>query len=57
LRPGEYTVFVWASVEGEAYYNPDFLNAYEGQGTALHVSDGERKSLQVQVIPDAAEQP
>jgi uncharacterized protein (DUF2141 family) len=57
LRPGEYTVFVWASVEGEAYYNPDFLKAYEGQGTALHVSDGERKSLQVQVIPDAAEQP
>jgi hypothetical protein len=57
LRPGEYTVFVWASVEGEAYYNPDFLNAYEGQGTALHVSDGERKSLQVQVIPDAAEKP
>jgi uncharacterized protein (DUF2141 family) len=57
LRPGEYTVFTWASVEGEAYYNPDFLKAYEGQGTALHVSDGERKSLQVQVIPDAAEQP
>jgi uncharacterized protein (DUF2141 family) len=57
LRPGEYTVFAWASVEGEAYYNPDFLKAYEGQGTALHVSDGERKSLQVQVIPDASEQP
>ncbi len=57
LRPGEYTLFAWASVEGEAYYNPDFLKAYEGPGTTLHLSDGERKSLQVQVIPDSPEQP
>jgi uncharacterized protein (DUF2141 family) len=53
LRPGEYTVFAWESVEGEAYYNPDFLKAFEGQGNALRVSEGERKSLQAVVIPDA----
>jgi len=52
LRPGEYTVYAWENVEGEAYYNPDFLKAYEGQGTMLHVSEGERKSLELHVIPD-----
>jgi hypothetical protein len=54
LRPGEYTVFAWEGVEGEAYYNPDFLKAYEGQGSTVRVSQGERKSLQVDAIPTAA---
>ena len=57
VRPGEYTVFAWESVDGEAYYNPEFLKSYEGQGSALRVGDGERKSLQVQAIPEAEEQP
>ncbi len=53
LRPGDYTVFAWESVEGEAYYNSDFLKAYEGQGSAMHVSEGERKSLQLDAIPES----
>jgi hypothetical protein len=57
VTPGEYTVFAWESVDDEAYYNPEFLRSYEGQGSALRVGDGERKSLQVQVIPEAEEQP
>jgi hypothetical protein len=52
LRPGDYTLFAWENVEGEAYYNPDFLKAYEGQGTALHMSEGDRKAVQAQVIPE-----
>jgi protocatechuate 3,4-dioxygenase beta subunit len=55
LRPGDYTVFAWESVDGEAYYNPDFLKLYEGQGSTMHASEGERKSLQVEVIPESAE--
>lgn len=51
LRPGDYTIFAWESVEGEAYYNPDFLKNFEGQGTALHVSEGDHKSMQIQLIP------
>jgi len=51
LPPGEYTVFAWESVDGEAYYNPEFLKSYDGQGTVLRVSEGERKSLQLTVIP------
>jgi len=54
IRPGDYTVFAWESVDGEAYYNPDFLKAYEGQGSTVHVSEGERKSLQIDAIPESA---
>ena len=55
--PGEYTVLTWESVEGEAYYNPEFLKNYEGQGSGMRVSEGERKSVQVNVIPESDERP
>ena len=50
IRPGDYTIFAWESVDGEAYYNPDFLKIYDGQGSALRVAEGERKTLQLEVI-------
>ncbi len=57
IRPGDYTLFAWQSVDGEAYYNPDFLKTYEGQGSPLHVSEGERKSMQLPAIGEPDEQP
>ena len=53
IRPGDYTLFAWESIEGDAYLNPEFLKSYEGQGSALKVGEGERKSVQVNVIPGA----
>lgn len=57
IQPGDYTLFAWESVDGEAYYNPEFLKTYEAQGTALRVSEGDRKTMQVQAIPEVEEQP
>jgi hypothetical protein len=57
IAPGEYTIFAWDSVDGEAYYNPEFLKSYEGQGNALHVAEGEQKSVQVPVIAEAEQEP
>jgi uncharacterized protein (DUF2141 family) len=57
LPPGDYTVFAWESVDGEAYYNPNFLKIYEAQGTALRVSEGDRKALQLEAIPEVEDQP
>jgi hypothetical protein len=57
VRPGEFTLFAWESVEGEAYYNPEFLRAYEGQGSALSVSESVRKTVQLQAIPTIENQP
>jgi protocatechuate 3,4-dioxygenase beta subunit len=57
VPPGDYTLFAWESVDGEAYYNPEFLKNYEEQGGALHVAEGERKSVQLQAIPESEDQP
>jgi protocatechuate 3,4-dioxygenase beta subunit len=56
VRPGDYTLFSWESVDGEAYYNPEFLKSYEGQGSALHLSESDHKSVSLRVIPDNEEQ-
>jgi hypothetical protein len=56
IHPGDYTVFAWESVDGEAYYNPDFVKASEGQGRALRISEGDRKSLELEAIPAAENQ-
>jgi hypothetical protein len=56
LPPGSYTVFSWESVDGEAYYNPDFLRAYEGQGKAVRLGEAERVSMQIKSIPGGDEQ-
>jgi hypothetical protein len=53
LPPGDYTIFAWESVEGEAYFNPGFIRSFEGQGKVVHVSEGQRVSLQVKVIPES----
>jgi hypothetical protein len=57
VPPGEYTLFAWESIDGEAYCNAEFLKPYEAQGRVLRVSEGERKSLQLSVIPAAEDQP
>lgn len=57
VPPGDYTLFAWESVDGDAYSNPEFLKSYEGQGVALHMGEGERKNSPVQVIADREEQP
>lgn len=56
IPPGDYTLFAWESVDGEEYYNPEFLKRSETQGTALHTSEGGRKSMQLRVIADGVEQ-
>src|SRR5580704_3628659 len=56
LPPGEYSLFAWESVEVEAYLDPEFLKSYEGQGKALHVSEGDRASMQLRTIPTAEDQ-
>ena len=57
IPAGDYTLFAWENVDGEAYYDPEFLKSCEGQGTALRMAEGERKSVQMEVIPAADDQP
>jgi hypothetical protein len=51
IAPGDYSLFAWESVEGEAYYSADFLKNFEGQGIAVRLNEADHKSLQLQAIP------
>ncbi len=53
VRPGNYTLFAWESLEGEQYYDPDFLKRSEGQGSPMGLAESERKSIELEVIPAA----
>lgn len=55
--PGDYTLFAWESVDGEAYYDPEFLRSAQTQGIALHAGEGDHKTLQLEIIPDPEDQP
>jgi protocatechuate 3,4-dioxygenase beta subunit len=55
--PGAYTLLAWESLEGDDYYNPEFLRVYEGQGKALTVSEGDHTSVQLNALSGAEEQP
>ena len=56
VEPGEFTLFAWESVDGEAYYNPEFLRAYEARGSGLLVGEGDRKTVQLEAIVVGEEQ-
>lgn len=57
LPPGDYTILAWESVDGDAYYDPEFLKNYEGQGKTLHVNESDHASVQLKAIPAVEEQP
>jgi hypothetical protein len=56
IAPGEYSLFAWDDVDGDAYYDPDFLKNYEPQATALRIIEGDRKNIQLQVIATGEQQ-
>jgi hypothetical protein len=57
VHPGDYTVLAWESVDGGAYYSPEFLKNYEGQGSSLRVNEGDRKGIRVEVISGGEGEP
>ena len=57
LPPGDYTILAWESVDGEAYYNPEFLKSFEGQGRLVHLEEGRRASVTLKAIPSAEDEP
>jgi hypothetical protein len=56
IAPGKYSLFAWENVDGDAYYDSEFLKNYEQQATSLRIVEGDRKSVQLQVIPTAEPQ-
>jgi hypothetical protein len=50
IPAGDYKVFAFEGMERREFMNPDFLRPYENQGRALHLDDGSRESVQLDVI-------
>jgi len=51
LSPGDYKVFAWEKIEAGAYTSPEFLQPYENLGESVHITEGSRNSMQVDLIP------
>ncbi len=57
VTPGDYKLFAWEEVEGDAYENSDFLRPYEHRGKPVHVDEAARLNVQLQLIPVAEGSP
>jgi hypothetical protein len=51
LSPGDYKVFAWEKIEPGAYTSSEFLQPYENLGESVHITEGSRQSVQVDLIP------
>jgi protocatechuate 3,4-dioxygenase beta subunit len=47
LAPGQYTVFAFQDLDGDQFYDPEFLKAHDGGGKTLLLGEGDRQSLTV----------
>jgi len=48
--PGDYKLFAWETIEEGAYEDPEFLRPYEERGKSIHVDEGSRLNLQLQLM-------
>jgi len=50
LPPGDYKIFAWEEADKEAIMDLDFVRGYEEKGTRLEIRDGEKKTVELNVI-------
>jgi hypothetical protein len=53
ITPGEYKIFAWEALEQFAYFDPDLLRKYETQGKAVQISESDKETADVKLIPAA----
>jgi len=51
LPPGEYRIFAWEEADKDAIMDLDFVRGYEEKGTHLAIAEGEKKTVELTVIP------
>jgi hypothetical protein len=49
--PGDYKLYAWEAVENGAWTDPNFMRAFQNNGTAIRVTEGGRAAVDVRVIP------
>jgi len=48
---GDYTVYAWANTEEGIWWDPAFLQKYDGLGKPVHVSAGITQTIDLRVLP------
>ncbi len=51
VPPGHYKAFAWEKMSGDAYRDPDFLRPFEADAESVDVSENDRTSVQLKLIP------
>ena len=51
IPPGDYKVFAWEAIEENAYFDPDFLRAFEQHGKPVSISESSKQTFDVKIIP------
>jgi protocatechuate 3,4-dioxygenase beta subunit len=52
ISPGEYKVFAWEQIEEDgAYMDPEFIKPLEDKGQAVTIREGDKREIQLNVIP------
>jgi hypothetical protein len=49
--PGEYRLYAWEDVPTNAWYDPDFMKAYDGQGETVGAREGSQANVKLIMIP------
>jgi hypothetical protein len=57
LRPGTYSVFAWEVLDGDAYFDAEFLKAAEDHAAVIKVEKSSHQSVALKVIATSADQP
>jgi hypothetical protein len=51
LPPGDYRVFAWEEADKDAIMDLDFVRINEDKGTRVHVDEGDRQNIELDMIP------
>lgn len=52
--PGDYTVYAFENITGDAQYNPEFLQRYLGRGARISIVENGDASVSLRLIPREA---
>jgi hypothetical protein len=51
IPAGSYSILAWEDVRPNAWYNAEFLKAYESQAVKISVQNGSQNTVSIRVIP------
>jgi hypothetical protein len=51
IAPGDYDIYAWENIEKLDWQEPKFMSPYESRGTAVHIEEGRKATIEFTAIP------